>query len=309
MPVNKIWISAHSDLPAGVTTVQEICAFWKRILDEREYQPVDLILFPECCSRPRGLPKELTYQLSDESYLPLLEMLSVEARKRRCYIAFSAHVPPAVAGDRRNAVTLIDRSGQICAQYFKVAPTRDEISLRQIKPGDGPVIAECDFGRVGMFLCFDINFPELMLAYRSLHPVLMLFASACDGTIMRSHWAYMCRCHLLSAIGLGVCTVLDPAGSVLAQSTNYRSYVRAQINLDCCNVPLGYPWKDIHDLQRKYPDRFVVDVPAGLSTGVAYSYDPDRSVSSFLEEAGIPVLDDYYNEMRKTYHDLGVPLF
>ena len=307
--MNQIWLSAHADLPVGVSTVQGICAFWKTILDEREYRPVDLILFPECCSRPRGLPKEEIYRLSDESFVPMVEMLSAEAKKRHCYIAFSAHVPPETAGVRRNAITLIDRSGQICAQYFKVAPTRDEINVREIKPGEGPVIAECDFGRVGMFICFDINFPELMLAYRNLRPDLMLFASACDGGIMRSHWAYMCRCHLLSAIGQGLCTVLDPAGSILAQSTNYRSYVRTQVNLDCRNVPLGYPWKDIHDLQRKYPDRFTVEVPPYLSTGVAYSYDPDRSVDSFLKEAGIPQLDDYYNEMREMYHEQGGKLF
>ena len=312
--MRTVWLAAFSDLiPAEIGRsgdVDAACAFWDHLFADRLYEPVDLILLPECASRPRGMSGEAAVAFEERVYQPLVQTMQRLARRHQCYIAFPSLIPADKAGKRRNAVSLIDRQGELLLRYDKQALTQGELNApRSMKGGGGPVIARCDFGTVGFFICFDINFPELMQAYMRLQPDVMLFASRCDGGFQRSLWAYLCRSHLLSAVGDGPCALLDPAGCPLAQSTNYRGYIRTRANLDCRNIGIGLTWQQLHDAQRRYPGKFHVEIPPYLSTGVAYSDDPNRGVDEYLEEAGIPTLDAYYNGMRRQYEALGQKQF
>lgn len=310
--MRNVWLAAFSDLPAPIDGVnmerdiEQVCAFWERIFTERLYEPVDLVLLPEASSRPRNTPASRTGPFTDAVYERLLEVMCRLARRHNCYIAYPSSTPPDQDGNRRNRIHLIDREGKVCAQYDKIGLTSGELGARRMLPGESIITFDCDFGRVGFFTCFDINFPELMFAYRKTNPDLMLYASMCDGAFMRSQWAYTCRCHLLSAVGGHLSTLLDPAGSTIAQSTNYRSYLRAQVNLDCENIGIGLTWEQLHEAQRRYPGKFYVEIPPYLSTGVAYSRDEERDVYSFLREFQIPTLDEYYDAMREEYRQRGV---
>lgn len=313
--MRNVSLAAFSDLiPASVAEaggVKAACAFWEDLFAQRIYEPTDLVLLPECATRAKGFTRQQAIDFEEEAYQPLLETFQSLAQKHHCYIAYSALVPAEQGGGcRRNRLILIGRDGEVAGGYDKVGLTQGELDPpRSMRPGSGASVVECDFGRVGFFVCFDICFPELMLAYRKLKPDLMLFASGCDGHFQRSQWAYHCRSHLLSAVGNSRCALIDPTGFPIAESTNYRGYIRAIANLDCENIGAGLTWKQIHDGQRKYPGKFRVEIPPYLSTALAYSDDPERDVHSYLQELGIPTLDDYYDGMRSQYRDLGVELF
>jgi predicted amidohydrolase len=77
------------------------------------------------------------------------------------------------AGERVfNTSVLLDRAGELVARYRKIhlfdadppgaVPSRESFVFA---PGDEVVVAQTEFGRAGLSICYDVRFPEL---YRQL---------------------------------------------------------------------------------------------------------------------------------------------
>ena len=113
----------------------------------------------------------------------MLDFFAEIAAKNRCHIAYcAARTMPD--GSYRNSTRIIDRNGTVLGVYDKNYPTVRETALGGIKAGRGPVIVETELGRIGMLICFDLNFRELIDQYAALQPDLLLFSSLYHGGIM-----------------------------------------------------------------------------------------------------------------------------
>lgn len=120
----------------------------------------DLVVTSEAVNFP-GLEKQLPVlypQLIEQG--PLLERFAAFARARRCYVA-AAHY--AVDGGVRNRLTVFDRQGEIVGSYDKVHLAGEE--QRSLTTGDSYCVVETDFGRMGLCICWDMQFPEVCRHY------------------------------------------------------------------------------------------------------------------------------------------------
>ena len=67
------------------------------------------------------------------------------------------------------------RSARVAGKYREFVPTTDERKMG-ILPGDEINALEPDFGRIGIAICFDLNFLDLMERWRERagggHPLL-----------------------------------------------------------------------------------------------------------------------------------------
>lgn len=66
-------------------------------------------------------------------------------------------------GKIRNRAPLIDAAGRIAFQDKRVM-TRFEAEQMGVVPGEGPCVFETDFGRLGIAICYDSEFPPLIRA-------------------------------------------------------------------------------------------------------------------------------------------------
>jgi len=114
----------------------------------------DLVVFPEICAY-LGAPNAWTFEELDG---PTVTAMSEAARANSVYVV----IPQAtMEGDkRRNSAVLIDRSGEIVGVYHKNVPTHPELGMGII-PGTETPVFETDFGRVGLTICFDLNYWEV----------------------------------------------------------------------------------------------------------------------------------------------------
>lgn len=88
----------------------------------------------------------------------MLDAAATCARKHACYI-----VAPAVIGmppHRFNRAHVIDRSGVIAGRFDKVHLTHVERDEWRVSPGDTWPVFACDFGRIGIMICYDGCFLE-----------------------------------------------------------------------------------------------------------------------------------------------------
>lgn len=295
-------VGADTD-PARI--VELMIAHWQRKLAQVLPDKPDLIVVPEVCDRPSGLSLERQRRYYQVRGNQVQDFFARVARENGCYIVYAAHrhLPD---GTWRNSSVLIDRSGRVTGVYNKNHPTIGEIDNGILCGRDAPVI-ECDFGRVAMAICFDLNFDELRLRYAKAKPDLILFSSMYHGGLMQAYWAYSCRCHFVGAIaGRGTFSeIRDPLGRVVGSTTNYFDYAVATVNLDCAVAHLDYNWERLRRLKAKYGPKVDVSDPGCLGSVLITCRHPKKTVEEMIREFDIELLDDYFDRALAHRHKPG----
>ncbi len=296
-----ITIATLGSSPASISSkakpqdvVKRMISHWRGRFAQVLPDKPDLIVVPEACDRPGGFSSEVLREYYKVRKDQIREFFAETARQNNCYIVYSAyrHLPD---GTGRNSSILIDRQGNIAGIYNKNHPTIGEIDKGIVCGAKAPVI-ECDFGRVGMAICFDLNFDEIRMKYVKAKPDLILFSSMYHGGLMQSYWAYSCRCHFVGAIaGQGTRSeIRNPLGEIVASNTNYFDYAVARVNLDCELVHLDYNWGRLRNMKAKYGPKVQVSDPGYLGAVLISSEHETVSIDDMIEEFEIERLDDYF---------------
>jgi hypothetical protein len=272
--------------------VDHVMKFWDLELKQVLPDKPDLIVLPEFCD----LSSE------GEDYLKVrknqvLDYFSSVAKKNNCYFAFGMQREDN-EGLWRNSCIVIDRNGSIAGIYDKNFPTIGEMEMG-IRASDEARVIECDFGRVAIAICFDLNFDELRLRYAKEKPDLIIFSSMYHGGVEQNIWAYTCRSHFVSSVYRGnPSEIRNPMGDVIASNTNYFDYVVMKINLDCKLVHLDYNWNKLTALKDKYGTTVKISDPGKLASVLITSENSKVTAEQMVKEFGIEMLDDYLNRAR-----------
>ena len=272
--------------------VDRMIAHWRGRFAQVLPDKPDLIVVPEVCDRPPGFKDERLRRYYQVRGNQIRDFFAEVARQNNCYVVYSANRLMR-DGTRRNSSILIDRKGNVAGIYNKNHPTIGEIDGGILCGKDAPVI-ECDFGRVAMAICFDLNFDELRLKYAAAKPDLILFSSMYHGGLMQAYWAYSCRCHFVGAIaGRGTFSeIRNPLGQVVASTTNYFDYAVATVNLDCALVHLDYNWDRLRKLKAKYGPKVAISDPGCLGAVLITSEHESKTTDDMIQEFSIERLDD-----------------
>ncbi|WP_170755382.1 carbon-nitrogen hydrolase family protein [Ruegeria lacuscaerulensis] len=99
-----------------------------------------------------------------------------------------------------NRSYMIDPQGQIVARYDKihmfdvqVSETETFRESKNYRPGDRAVIADTDFGKVGMAICYDIRFPHLFAALAQGGARILTVPAAFSPVTGKAHWESLLR--------------------------------------------------------------------------------------------------------------------
>ena len=269
----------------------------------------DLIVMPEVCDRPMDLPREQFSVYYEERGKKVVEYMQKLARENRCYIAHSA-VLKAEDGLNRNSVQMIDREGNLIGCYDKnyLCPPGENLYSNCIC-GKDATIFECDFGRVGAILCFDLNFEEMRQKYKALKPDLMLFSSNFGGGLMKNFFAFDTRSYFVSSCAYDCpAEIINPLGETIRKTTNHYNYMVETVNLDYAIVHLDHNWEKIRLAREKYPLLELSDV--GFIGVVMLTYHgDDTTAKEIVKEFGMRFADEYLDwarEQRKVYLQKGM---
>lgn len=252
----------------------------------------DLIAFRECCDRPSGYSRAECLDYYQERGMVILDHLRARAAREGTNIAYSA-VVQAKDGWMRNRTTFIARDGSISGIYNKNHLVWEENTETSCKFGREAPLIDLDFGRVGGVICFDLNFDELREKYVRSRPDLLVFCSMYHGGFVQQHWAYSCRSWFVGAVAGLPCSVIDPTGRIVAQSTNYFPYVTCTVNLDCVVAHLDYNWDRLDAIRAKYGRGVHVSDPGLLGSVLVTSETEGVSAADMASEFGLELLDDY----------------
>jgi len=273
--------------------VRKVIDYWKGQIEQVLPDHPDLILLPECCD-------DLPFASQDERSVyyrnrgrKVADALAAIARENHCYIAY-AHIRDMDDSSRRNSIEIIGRDGHTVGFYNKYFPVIGETDDMGVAPAADVKLIECDFGRVGGAICFDLNFDGIRTQYVDLRPDLVLFSSMYHGGLMQSYWAYSCRAHLATCVSNHPSGLLSPVGHTIAMTTNYFNHVTATINLDCEVVHLDGNWDKLRAMKAKYGAGVSVFDPGHLAAVLISSESDAFTVHDLVKEFEIERLDDYF---------------
>jgi deaminated glutathione amidase len=152
-------------------------------------------------------------------------------------------LPEAVPGDTRvyNTSLLLGPDGATLAVYRKIhlfdieLPGLEHLQeSKAVVPGVDVVVAEAEFGRVGLSICYDLRFPELYRALARRGALVLAVPSAFTDRTGKDHWEVLLRARAIenlayvvapAQVGLhapgrashGHAMIVDPWGTILAQ--------------------------------------------------------------------------------------------
>lgn len=177
---------------------------------------VRFLLTPEvtnCVSDSRAHQQEV---LSPEADDTTLAALRAEAEALDVWLLIGSLGLKTGDADGRfaNRSFMISPKGEIVARYDKIHMFDVEISKTETyresdgyRPGDCAVIADTDFGKIGMTICYDVRFPHLHRTLAQNGAGILTGPAAFSPVSGKAHWETLLRAR---AIETG-CYVFAPA--------------------------------------------------------------------------------------------------
>lgn len=103
---------------------------------------------------------------------------------------------PVAGGKLRQSSLLFDPAGDCLARYDKIhlfkATVNDSTGNydegRTFEAGNALIVADTEFGKVGMMVCFDIRFPTLAVKLREIGADILTAPSAFTYQTGKAHW-------------------------------------------------------------------------------------------------------------------------
>ena len=195
------------------------------VVEREAARGADIIALPETWTGQAGhVPEPLGG--------PTITHMSAVSRRYHTYIVCPIDRQD---GDRRvNTAVLIDREGDVAGVYDKVYPYWSEYDITPVvQAGSEVPVFQTDFGRLGMAICFDVNFPEVWKRMADQGAELVIWPSAYSaGTTLQSH-ALVNHYYIVSSTGDRDCTVYDITGAqILYEKSQEVNVSRVTLDLD-----------------------------------------------------------------------------
>ncbi len=291
--ISTIGARAASGNPGtGQAAVDRMIAYWKGRFSQVLPDRPDLIVVPECCDRfPAHSAEECPIYYRNRGH-QIGDYFASVARENRCYVTYPA-LREMPDGTWRNSVELFDRKGESMGFYNKNFPVITETTGSGVLAGREAPLFECDFGRVGCAICFDLNFDGIRQKYVESKPDVILFSSMYHGGLMQEYWAYSCRAHLVTAICGLPSRIISPVGEPIVSTTNYFDFITHAVNLDCKVAHLDFNGEKLRAMKDKYGPNVSIFDPGYLGSVLISSETDDVTSDELIAEFGIELLDDY----------------
>jgi predicted amidohydrolase len=236
---------------------------------------IDLALFTEYAvtAGKEGSAAKIAVPLDDT----ITSALGAKAREHNCYIVFGGvFLDDPATGTCSNSAAVIDRQGRLIGQYAKVHPVLDEgkaegkiVFEGGVVPGDAYTTFDLDFGRVGIQICYDVEFPEGWRRLAEKGAELVLYPTQSPQLTRTGMYAATHEYWVVSSTFRNNASIFEPGtGLVAAQITEPKQTLVHEIDLSF----LILPWSSRLRHGEAFREKF------GEQVGYRYSESEDRGI-------------------------------
>lgn len=225
----------------------------------------------------------------------VLEKMGAKARRYHSYII----VPMLLLETKKhegkdqpvysNAAVLLDRDGNVVGTYRKVHPVADPNGLPLeggVTPGDSFPVFACDFGKVGIQICWDMSYEDGWLELARKGAEIVAVSSASPQTVRPASYALRGTYYVVTSTPRDNVTIFNPVGMVAAQSTSGDVLVH-QVDLSYARLHWSANLRNGQLFTETYGDKVGYQYSEREDTGVFWSNDPAKTIGSMVRELGL----------------------
>ena len=233
----------------------------------------------------------------------VLDTMGAVARKHKTYLV----VPMGLAEEAErgiyyNACILLDREGRPVGSYHKVHPV-DSADTGKLEGGflpgkDFPVL-ECDFGKVGIQICYDMVFDDGWEALGRKGAEIVCWPSQSPQTIQPRSRARRHRYYVVSSTWRNNASVFDPTGEIIAQTTAPSSVLVEQVDLSYALVDWQPGLDNGEAFARRYGKAVGYRYSEAEDGGIFWSNDPNIPVMRMVRELGLELASESVERNRR----------
>jgi predicted amidohydrolase len=249
-PRNVVIAAIHHRPRRSMSSADSVQSFID-VIEKTAPAKTDVLLLPEGVTVV-GTGKSYA-EVSESIPGPTTKTLGELARKRGTYVAAGIYERegPVIY----NTSVLIDRRGNLAGKYRKVYLPREEIEAG-ITPGNDYPVFDTDFGKVGMMICWDVQYadPARALALKGAELILLPIWGG-NETLTRARAIENSVFVALSGYDITT-SVIDRKGETIATAAGPDAAVVATVDLN-----RRYEWEWLGDMRGRFMKEVRLDVP------------------------------------------------
>ena len=261
------------------------------------YQP-DIICLPETFTN-YGSAAGTSYGDTAESMpFPSLIPFQQYAKENHCYLVCPIIIREE--GKAYNAAVVIDSQGEILGNYKKVHPTIGEMD-QGVFPGPlDPPVFDLDFGRIGIQICFDIEWRDGWESLKNKNPDIIFWPSAFPGRTLIQTKAWESSAFTVSSTIKGPSRICDLSGRVIAQTEFWnRNWICARVNLERILIHTWPYVEHFPAIKEKYGRHVSIENFDEEEWTLLESLSPEIEIRDVLDEFGILTLKEHIARAEK----------
>ncbi|HNQ34490.1 MAG TPA: carbon-nitrogen hydrolase family protein [bacterium] len=210
------------------------------------------------------------------------ETLQKLALRHRCWLVGSIYEKRQ--GRLYNTALLVNRAGKIAGRYDKIHLTDTELK-RGVCPGrPDPEPLKTDFGRIGIQICFDVNWPDETRRLVERGAELIVFSSAFPAGRLLETLGFQNRVPIVSAVQQTPSGILDNAGRWLDRTDRFSWWVTRVLDLESAVFHWDYQGDRLKAIRARYGDRIRIETLGPEAWFILEAADPELSIPAVARE-------------------------
>jgi predicted amidohydrolase len=258
------------------------------------FQP-DVVLLPETFGFA-GMPASEIPKVAERIDGPTVQMLSAMAKKGHLNLVAGHLVRDG--GRVFNKALVFGRDGTLIGSYDKMHPVGNE-ALAGVTAGSGPGTFDLDFGRIGVSICFDINWPSIWKELAARRIDMAFWLSAYDGGFPLRSYAWQHQYPIISSVCSYHARLYDITGEETTLTSRWQRVGFLELNLDRALFHTDNQMHKLIAIQAKYGASVRLKTLTEEHLFTLESLDPDIALSDIVAEFQLETYRDYIDRCSK----------
>ncbi len=264
---------------------------------------LDLAILPETAVTGEAGDDVVAHAVSFEG--EIRDAFTRKAREHKCYMVVPSYLLDSK--EKRlcsNAAILLGRKGEVLGTYRKVHLV---VSLERgtmesgATPGDALPVFDCDFGKLGIQICYDMDFGGGWAELARRGAELIAWPTQSPQTSQPAFRAREHRCYIVSSTWRHNASIFEPTGKIAAQIKPPQSILVHELDLSYALLPWNSKLRNGEALRKAYGDKVGFHYYEDEDCGIFWSNDPQTTIGQMVRSIGVLELEEEMARVRQFY--------
>jgi predicted amidohydrolase len=239
---------------------------------------------------------------------PFTNAFSRKARELGCYLIAPTYLRESPKSCS-NAAVLFGRKGELTGIYRKMhlVVSVDGKSMEAgSTPGTQAPVFSCDFGKLGIQICYDMEFDRGWKELSRQGAELIAWPTQSPQTVQPAARALQENCFIVSSTWRHNASIFEPTGKILAQLKPPGQVLVQEIDLSYAILPWTAKLNNGEALQSRYGSKVGFRYYEDEDCGIFWSNDPRTTIRQMVQATGLLEAEELLDQVRGAYHAAGV---